>query len=56
MDRYLLIKWPASQELMDKPGFDANCYIADIENESGAYFVDEEWYHFVRELPISSIN
>ena len=47
MDRYLLIKWPDSQELMDKLGFDVNSYLADIE-DSGAYFVSEEWYSFIK--------
>lgn len=47
MERYLLIRWPESQTLMDLPGFDANSYLADIE-DSGAYFVSEEWYSFIK--------
>lgn len=48
MEQYILVRWPESQELMDLPGFDANCYLADIE-DSGAYFVLVEWYKFAKD-------
>ena len=52
MDRYILIYWPESQRLMEEPGFEDNSHLAYIEGEDGAYFINEEWYKFVRELPV----
>lgn len=48
MGKYVVVTWPESQDLMDKPGFRENSYLINDDKGiedfgSSAYFVDEEW-------------
>ena len=54
MEKYVVVRWPESQELMDKEGL-SHSYL--INNERGledfgdqAYFVEEDWYNRVNRL------
>lgn len=49
-EKYIIITWPESQDLMDVEGFNDNCYlITDDEGlekfGSFAFFVKESWYN-----------
>lgn len=51
---YVVVSWPDSQALMDKPGFRENSYLVNDDKGieefgSSAYFVDEEWLGSVEE-------
>ena len=55
MEKYVVVRWPESQELMDERGFESHCYL--ISDEQGledfgsqAYFVEEDWYNRVNRL------
>lgn len=55
MEKYIVVTWPESQELMDEKGFESHCYL--ISDEQGiddfgsqAYFVEEDWYNRVNRL------
>ena len=48
MGKYVIVTWPESQDLMEKPGFRENSYLVNDDKGiedfgSSAYFVDEEW-------------
>ena len=45
MERYVLVRWPESQHLMEQEWFD-ECVLA-ISIESSAYFVPEERYNLL---------
>lgn len=54
-NKYILVQWPDSQELMDKKGFKSNCFLINCNNGidifgSPAYFVDEEWYNEINNI------
>jgi hypothetical protein len=47
-EKFIVVTWPESQNLMDLEGFEENCHL--INDESGldqygssAYFVNEDW-------------
>ena len=47
-DDFVVIQWPAIQDLMDKEGFDTNASLANDEwclekYGSSAYFVNKQW-------------
>ena len=49
-DRYIVVTWPDSQELMELEGFRENSYLINDDKGmndfgSSAYFVSEEWYN-----------
>ena len=55
MEKYVVVRWPESQELMDEKGFESHSY--PINDDQGledfgsqAYFVDELWYDRVNRL------
>jgi hypothetical protein len=58
MNKYVLITWPDSQEIMDEEWFQDECILMNDENRldeigSSAYFVPEERYNkllFEREV------
>ena len=55
MEKYIVVRWPESQELMDKEGFKSHCYLINDEQGledfgSQAYFVEEDWYNRVNRL------
>lgn len=48
MEKYVIVTWPASQELMEQEGFRENSYLINDEKGiedfgSSAYFVKESW-------------
>lgn len=48
MNDFVVVQWPESQELMDKPGFEENCFLINDDNGlnkfgSSAYFVNKQW-------------
>jgi hypothetical protein len=48
MGKYVVVTWPESQDLMNKPGFRENSYLVNDDKGiedfgSSAYFVDEDW-------------
>lgn len=48
-DKFIVIEWPDSQEIMDWDGFEDNAFLVCDEHGmevfgSSAYFVDEDWY------------
>jgi len=56
MDKYIIITWPESQNLIDFEGFEENCClindsIIEFNNSflyrygSSAYFVNEKWFN-----------
>lgn len=54
MGKYVVITWPYSQDLMDKPGFEENSYLVNDEKGmrdfgGSAYFVDEDWLDSLEE-------
>jgi len=54
MNNFVVVCWPNSQALMDKPGFRENSYLVNDDKGiedfgSSAYFVDEEWLESVEE-------
>lgn len=59
MDKFILVTWPESQELMELPDFKKRCCLAyDTDfleancpgNESCTYFVDEDWLGEMKSL------
>lgn len=53
-DLYTVVTWPDSQELMDKEGFNENCYLINDDKGmeefgSSAYFVNKEWLDRINE-------
>ena len=51
---YVVVTWPDSQNLMDKPGFRENSYLVNDDKGiedfgSSAYFVDADWLQSVEE-------
>lgn len=53
-DLYTVVTWPDSQELMDKEGFNAHCYLINDDKGmeefgSSAYFVNKEWLDRINE-------
>jgi len=49
-DKYIVVTWPDSQELMELEGFRDNSYLINDDKGlddfgSSAYFVNEEWYN-----------
>ncbi len=49
MDKYILVQWPESQEIMDHPRFSECLLVQDIDGHievgSSAYMVPEDLYH-----------
>ena len=52
MEKYVVVRWPESQELMEEKGFESHSYL--INDDQGledfgdqAYFVEEDWYNKV---------
>ena len=55
MEKYVVVRWPESQELMEEKGFESHSYL--ISDEDGiedfgnsAFFVEEKWYKKVNKL------
>ena len=49
-DKYIIVTWPDSQELMELEGFRDNSYLVNDTKGlddfgSSAYFVNFEWYN-----------
>ena len=56
MGKYVIVTWPNSQDLMNKPGFRANSYLVNDDKGiedfgSSAYFVDEDWLNNAENKP-----
>lgn len=47
-EKFIVVTWPDSQNLMEYEGFEENCHLIDDESGldqygSSAYFVNEDW-------------
>ncbi len=52
MEKFVVVSWPESQDLMGKPGFRENSYLVNDDKGmedfgSSAYFVKEDWLNGV---------
>jgi len=49
MDKYILVRWPKVQDMMEESWFRSECYLLqafdDQEHIDSAYFVPEERYN-----------
>ena len=55
MEKYVVVRWPESQELMEEKGFESHSYLINDDQGledfgSQAYFVEEDWYNRVNRL------
>lgn len=54
-DKYILVQWPDTQELMEYKDFEEHSSFADCDVFGPAsYFVEEEWLNKVRDRVIES--